>query len=103
MIALKRPNDYQPKNGAIFQIHFEKARGFAGDDAKSFEAQLITNTTGIQQWITRPLNNDGSYEQVIKLTNQGCDQNKISEQLNIHKSNVSRHLKRARQEGKIVS
>jgi hypothetical protein len=27
VISLKRPDDYKPKEGAVFQVHFEKARG----------------------------------------------------------------------------
>jgi len=34
VIALRRPTDYAPEQGARFEIHFEKARGLFGDDAK---------------------------------------------------------------------
>ena len=41
VISLRRPPDYSPAEGARFEIHFEKARGFYGDQAQPFEAQLI--------------------------------------------------------------
>ena len=44
---------------------------------------------------------DTSYDQAILLANQGLPQSEIAEKLNLHKSNISRHLKRAHQEGKI--
>ncbi len=100
VVSLKRPDDYKPKDGAIFQVHFEKARGFLGKATESFEAKFCARPDGLQEWITTPMQ-DSSYDQAIHLANQGLDQTKIAEKLNIHKSNVSRHLKRAHQEGKI--
>jgi hypothetical protein len=100
VISLKRPDDYKPKEGAVFQVHFEKARGFLGKATESFEARFTTRPGGLQEWLINPIK-DTSYDQTIDLANQGLDQSKIAEKLNIHKSNVSRHLKRAHQEGKI--
>jgi len=40
VIALRRPEDYSPAEGARFEVHFEKARGFAGEEAEPFEAAL---------------------------------------------------------------
>jgi DNA-binding CsgD family transcriptional regulator len=100
VISLKRPDDYKPKEGAVFQVHFEKARGFLGKATESFEARFTTRPDGLQEWLISPIK-DTSYDQTIHLTSQGLDQSKIAEKLNIHKSNVSRHLKRAHQEGKI--
>lgn len=101
VIVLKRPDDYNPKDGAIFQIHFEKSRGFMGEDAESLEAQLISKNES-QEWVIRPTA-ESSYDQVVHLTRQGLKQKDIAEKLNIDKSNVSRHLKRANQEGRIAA
>lgn len=100
VIVLKRPDDYNPKDGAIFQVNFEKSRGFMGDDAESFEAQLISKNE-TQEWLRKPVAGS-SYDQVVDLTNQGFKQKEIAEKLNIDKSNVCRHLKRANQEGRIA-
>ena len=32
-IAMRRPKDYEPSEGCRFEVHFEKSRGFTGDDA----------------------------------------------------------------------
>ncbi len=40
VIALRRPPDYEASQGARFEVHYEKARGFYGDDAEPFEAWL---------------------------------------------------------------
>jgi putative DNA primase/helicase len=101
VIVLKRPENYKAKDGAVFEIHFEKARGFLGEDAQPFEAQLVTQLNGTLEWITRSLS-DTSYDQVINLANQGHHQKDIAAQMNIHKSNVSRSIRRAHQEGRLV-
>lgn len=51
VISLKRPDNYRPKDGAVFEMHFEKARGFLGAEADAFQAQLVTHANGAQQWI----------------------------------------------------
>lgn len=101
VIVLKRPDDYNPKDGAIFQVHFEKSRGFLGEEAESFEAHLV-NQNENQEWLLRPIA-ESSFDQVVNLTKQGMKQKEIAEKLAINKSNVSRHLKRAHQEGRITS
>lgn len=41
VISLKRPEDYEPNQGARFVVEFEKARGFSGTDAAPLEATLV--------------------------------------------------------------
>src|SRR3990167_4624624 len=89
VISLKRPEDYEAKNGAIFEVSFEKARGFLGDDAESFEAQLIIKEN-IHEWQTRTIQGS-TFEQVINLKKQGYKQKEIAEKMNLDKSGVSRH------------
>jgi hypothetical protein len=100
VISLKRPDNYRPKDGAVFEVHFEKARGFLGDEANAFQAKLVTHANGAQQWLTNPLESS-SYEQVVQLASKGHPQQFIAKQLDIHKSNVSRYIKRGHHEGKI--
>jgi hypothetical protein len=41
VIALRRPEDYSPEQGARFEVHFEKLRNrVEGDGALPFEAKL---------------------------------------------------------------
>lgn len=42
VISLRRPREYAMAEGARFEVHLTKARGILGDDAKPFEANLIT-------------------------------------------------------------
>lgn len=40
VISLKRPEGYTASDGAVFDVHFEKARGFFGPDADPFTAKF---------------------------------------------------------------
>jgi putative DNA primase/helicase len=102
VITLKRPVDYLPDQGAVFEIHFEKARGIYGDDVAALEARLATSTEGLSIWCTRSVE-VGNYERVVQLLNEGLKQHEIAIELGINKSNVSRHVKRAKAEGLCVA
>jgi len=97
VINLKRPSDYMPSEGARFEVHYEKARGFFGADAAPFLAQLDQFGEGMQ-WTTLDME-ESRAQQVARLINEGLEQHEIAKELDIHKSNVSRALKRAREEG----
>lgn len=98
VLSLKRPSDYNPQDGARFEIHFEKGRELYGDQADPFEAKLVTDELDKQTWSVERLS-EATYSRVIDLAKQGLSQNEIAQELQINKSNVSRHMKRARQSG----
>jgi len=100
VIHLKRPSEYSPKDGAVFEVHFEKARGIFGEEAEPFEAALIQDENGLFLWTTRSLE-VSTYGKVIRLAKEGLNQKEIAEELKINKSNVSRHYRKAQDEGKI--
>jgi len=102
VIALKQPGTYDPEQGAVFEVHFEKARGFAGDEAKPFEAKLETDEHGGLIWTHRSIE-ASTYDRVCKLANEGLKNSEIAQELEIHKSNVSRHVTRGKREGDILS
>jgi putative DNA primase/helicase len=98
VINLKRPGDYDPSHGARFVVSFEKSRGFHGDDANGFEAALTTDSAGAQAWTIVNLE-DSTFDQVLALLRDEVPQADIARELQINRSTVSRHAKRARQEG----
>ncbi len=59
VIALRRPVDYSPKEGARFEVHIEKARALVGEGALPFEAVVepLTSKSGKPgvQWVSRDL------------------------------------------------
>lgn len=100
VINLKRPSDYVPADGARFEVHFEKARGIHGKEVNPFEARLQLGAGGELVWAIRSLE-DSTFERVVQLTLDGLSQKEIVAELGVDKSRVSRHLKRARQEGRV--
>jgi putative DNA primase/helicase len=101
VIGLSRPADYDPKAGASFVVEFTKARNLLGDDAESLELEL-GGTDERAEWHWRTVE-ASTYERVVKLQKEGLKPNEIAAELGIHKSNVSRHLSRARQLGDVVA
>ncbi len=100
VIALRRPPDYNQQDGASFEVHFEKARQLHGDTVRPFEARLVSDATGRSTWTMRDLD-DSTFERVIGHSVDGLKPREIAEELGIHRSQVSRHLKRAREEGRL--
>lgn len=94
VIALREPQDYDPTEGARFEVYYEKARGFHGDDAKPFEAAL-----GIGGWTLRDLA-DADMARVTALKGDGLSIRDIGEELGLSKSKVQRLLQRAEAERK---
>ena len=102
VIGLRHPGSYDPEQGAVFEVHFEKSRGFAGNDAKPFEARLQTDERGGLIWTYRTIE-ESTYDQVCKLANEGLTQKEITQELGLHKSSVSRHIKRGKSESDILT
>jgi len=95
VIALKRPKDYEPREGARFEIHFEKARALYGEEVAAIEAQLDTDGNGAQLWTTRSVE-DSRTEKILKLDAEGLTQREIAKELEIGVGTVNRHLKKNR-------
>lgn len=100
VITLKHPEPYNPADGAVFEVHFEKARGLYGIDTKPFEARLTVDAHDTPTWTIRDIE-DTTLDRVIELHNLGLKQHEIADELGIDKSNVCRALKRAEDDGKI--
>jgi RecA-family ATPase len=102
VIALERPKDYESSQGARFVVRYEKSRGFYGDEARPFEAQLCCDEQGVERWQTQSLE-ESNYEKVITMTNDGASQKEIADDLQLNKSTISRYVKRASKEGRLKS
>jgi putative DNA primase/helicase len=89
VITLRRPKDYQAKQGARFEIHYSKARGIIGDEASPFEAQVITTGAGALSWATRDII-DVEMDMVQRLLDQGYSVRDIAAETGLSKSKVGR-------------
>ena len=99
VIKLKRPAEYDPKNGAIFILEFTKARNLSGDAAQSLELTLAGDENQVE-WMCRTVE-QSTYARVVALSKEGISQTDIAEELDVNKSTVSRHLRTAREQGLI--
>lgn len=90
VVSLKRPVDYNASEGARFEVHFSKSRGFWGDDAAPFEAQLVDG-----QWHVGEISADDSADAIKSMKAGGASIREIAERLGVPKSTVSDKLRRA--------
>lgn len=87
VISLRRPPDYIASQGARFEVHFTKNRGFLGEEAAPFEAHLIEG-----QWIVGELQRDGDDDTIRSLKAQGFSLRSIAKETGIPRSTVARKL-----------
>lgn len=97
VIRLKRPGDYSPAEGLRVEVHFEKNRGIYGDDVKPFEVKLTADDSHLD-WQIKDLE-ESLTERVAGLLNEGIPQNELAEMLQVSKGTVSKHKKRAQDQG----
>ena len=99
VIGLSRPNDYDPSQGAVFVAEFTKARNLTGTDAESIELKLGgDDDRAVWTWRTVE---SSTYDRVVALSKEGLKPNEICVELDINKSTVSRHLRKARDLGDV--
>jgi hypothetical protein len=90
VLNLRAPSDYEPSEGARFEVHFEKARGLSGKDTEPFEVKLDTRD-GKALWTTRALEDARSAE-ILELSKEGMSVRAIARELGMSKSAVQRAL-----------
>jgi putative DNA primase/helicase len=97
VIALRRPMDYRPEEGARFELHFEKTRGLFGADAESFEARYEVRD-GAAVW-TRKVIGDLELERVVEVMRDGMSIRDAADALGMDKSKVARLKAKAKEKG----
>jgi AAA domain/Homeodomain-like domain len=96
VISLKHPHDYEPSQGARFEVHFEKCRHLYGEDVKPFTVSLDRQGNNYQ-WQTTSLHVSNK-QQIIEMHKDGLKSSEIASQLRISRQAVCKHLKRAKEE-----
>ena len=102
MIALRRPADYSPVEGARFEVHIEKARTLAGEAALPFEAAIETFATGNGKpgvrWLARDLE-PPIFQHAAELFARGMSVRQVKHALGISHGEAGRLRLRAVAEG----
>lgn len=99
VISLKRPPNYHPSEGAKFEVHYEKARSAYGSSLTPVIAQMSENGNG-PQWTYTTLE-VAEQDTVIEMAREGYQQAEIARETGRHKSQISRWIKKAKEEGRI--
>jgi putative DNA primase/helicase len=102
VLALRRPADYAPRDGARFEIHFEKARGLWGDAVEPIEARLATDGEGAARWSWQPVQRR-ELDRIATLLKAGLNPNQIARELGISKSKSYRLRERVMWMGLVKS
>jgi putative DNA primase/helicase len=102
VVALRRPGNYSPEEGARVEVHIEKARTLAGEGALPFEAAVEPFTTEGGQsaigWTARDLN-PSVFEQALVLFQEGRTVRQVKTLLGISHGEAGRLRLRAAAEG----
>jgi putative DNA primase/helicase len=98
VIALRRPADYSPEEGARFEVHIEKARTLAGEGASPFEAaveacETETGKPGIR-WVARDLK-PPIFQRAAALFGRGLSVREVKKALGISHGEAGRLRLRA--------
>jgi len=102
VIALRRPPDYSPEEGARFEIHLEKTRSMVGEGASPFEAAVESFKTeggkSAIRWMARDLK-PSVFEQAATLFQEGRSVRQVKTILGISHGEAGRFRLRAAAEG----
>jgi hypothetical protein len=85
VMAIRRPADYQPAEGARFEIHFEKARDLYGEATNPIEARLEVNSLGVAHWDWRPVDLS-ELDRAARLLKLGLNAAQVAQELGISRS-----------------
>lgn len=92
VISLRRPREYSMAEGARFEVHLTKARSILGDDAKPFEANLVTEGNALH-WQVRELE-DVELESLRRLLKEGYSIRDCAEEMGKSKGAIQRLKKK---------
>ena len=98
VIALRRPADYSPEQGARFEVHIEKARTLVGEGALTFEALVSKSGKPGIRWVVRDVK-PPIYQQAAELFASGKTVRQVKEILGISHGEAGRLRLRAAAEG----
>jgi putative DNA primase/helicase len=101
VIILKHADDYKPEEGARFEVIFDKARHFSGEDARSFQARLITEDD-TSLWELSDAPQEEEIERIAIMKNNGDTIKQIAAATKLTKAQIEYRTAKAKEKGLIV-
>jgi putative DNA primase/helicase len=103
VIGLRRPEDYEPQQGARVEVHVEKSRAHFGDAGRPFEARLVSTPDGSGlTWLACDLK-PSHLEEAVALFRSGVTVRAAAAQLGIARSSAGRLRQKAQEDGLLES
>jgi AAA domain len=99
VMAMRRPAGYRARDGAHFEIHYEKARSLLGTPVQPVEAQLLSDGARAR-WQWKPAAED-PIDQAVRLLGQGLGVAAMAEALGVSPATGYRLRTRARNAGRL--
>lgn len=101
VINLRRPADYREADGAVFTVHFEKARSLTGEDIAPIEARLEQLMGDVQGWTWRQATTvtDSQIKTLWEI--EGMTVIDVAREAGVNKSTAARELQRAMKAGEL--
>jgi hypothetical protein len=99
VIMLKQPQGYCTDQGACFEVHFEKTRHFAGEDAALFQVHLKAQDDGLWSWEIDGTAPNAELIAVAEALKEGLTIDETAQRTGLTKSQVETRKKKAKQRG----
>jgi hypothetical protein len=98
IMALRRPRDWQPADGARFELRLEKARHQTGEGLEPIEAQLCTGADGNAHWQWHR-GGSAALRRAAPLLQQGMSAEAVGKAIGVSPRTAYRLQRRARELG----
>ena len=105
VIHLKRPEEYDSSEGAVFNVKFDKHRHFAGEYARSFKCAIKVDDNNKVSWDISDFK-DVASEELLTAYCMGLPDityTKLEEEFGISKSSIGRTIKHCVKNGLYVT
>lgn len=100
-IKLVRPDDYAPQDGALFEMHFEKARNLTGDEAMPLGVRLVDLDGKAIRWEWQAAE-AGVVERIKTLVEDRASRAEIQQELGISRFQLTRIVEKANASGESI-
>jgi ribonuclease D len=97
VISLRRPAEYDPVDGAKFELHFKKSRNLTGNEAQPLEVQLHGDGKKIT-WESKPAE-AGIIDRLDALVKDGASRAEIQGELSLSRFALNRLAEKANESG----
>ncbi len=94
VMSMRRPGDYEAREGARFELRFEKARGLVGEDVEPIDVRMAQDSVGVMRWDWRPAHM-GQLDRVAALLKDGLNATQVARELGFSTAKGYRLRKRA--------